>query len=91
MNSKWFLFFVKFLAVLFVTGSLGRAYAYRPFATEDAGVAGKGVAQLEVSADYLRWNNGDEEGNLLFLFSSTHGASDRAFLRSESIFFLNFL
>ena len=67
MNSKWFLFFVKFLAVALVSGSSGRAYAYRPLATEDAGVAGKGVAQLEVSADYLRWDNGDEEGNLLLV------------------------
>ena len=67
MNFRWFPFFVEFLAVLFVTGSSGWAYAYRPFATEDAGVAGKGVAQLEVSADYLRWDNGDEEGNLLLV------------------------
>ncbi len=67
MNSRWFPFFLKFLVVLFMTGFSGRAYAYRPFTTEDAGVAGKGVAQLEVSTDYLRWDNGDEEGNLLLV------------------------
>lgn len=41
-------------------------FAYRPFATEDAGVAGRGVAQLELSRDYLKWN-GDKEDMLLFV------------------------
>lgn len=43
------------------------AYAYRPFTVEDAGVAGKGVAQMETSWDYLKWDNGDQEGNLLLV------------------------
>lgn len=41
-------------------------FAYRPFATEDAGVAGLGVAQLELSWDHLKWN-GDKEDMLLFV------------------------
>ncbi len=43
-----------------------KGFAYRPFATEDAGVAGRGVAQLELSRDYLNWN-GDKEDTLLFV------------------------
>lgn len=42
-------------------------FAYRPFATEDAGVAGKGVVQLEMSWDYLQWDNDDEENVLLLV------------------------
>ncbi|MBI4412630.1 MAG: transporter [Deltaproteobacteria bacterium] len=42
-------------------------HAYRPFAVEDAGVAGKKTAQLEVSWDYLKWENGDQESFLLLV------------------------
>ena len=45
----------------------GRAYPYRPFGTEDAGVAGKRVAQLELSWDYLKWKGGDQESVLLLV------------------------
>jgi hypothetical protein len=41
--------------------------AYRPFITEDAGVAGSGVAQLEFSYDYIKWNSEQNEGQLLFV------------------------
>lgn len=43
------------------------ALAYRPLTTEDAGVAEQGVAQLELSWDYLRWGHGDYEQALLFV------------------------
>lgn len=49
--------------VIFPTGTL----AYRPLTTEDAGVAGQGVAQLELSWDYLRWGHDDHEQTLLFV------------------------
>ncbi len=55
--------------------------AYRPFTTEDAGVAGKGVAQLELSWDHLRWRNGDEEH--LLLAAAIYGLTDRLELSLE--------
>jgi len=55
-------------------------FAYRPFVTEDAGVAGKGVAQLELSWDYLKWN-GDRENVLLFV--PIYGITERIELSAE--------
>jgi len=57
------------------------AHAYRPFVTEDAGVAGKGVLQLEVSWDYLKWEN-DEKDNI-FLFVPVIGVTERIELSVE--------
>lgn len=54
--------------------------AYRPFATEDAGVAGRGVAQLELSRDYLDWN-GDREDMLLFV--PVYGVTPKLELSAE--------
>lgn len=51
------------------------ALAYRPLVAEDAGVAGRGVPQLEVSWDPLRWGNGDRED--LWLFVPIYGITDR--------------
>ena len=45
----------------------GRAFAYRPFATEDAGVVGKGVLELEASLDHARWRGGDRDVALLLV------------------------
>lgn len=45
------------LSILVVSNS----FAYRPLGTEDAGVAGKGVAQTEISWDHLKWKNNDTE------------------------------
>lgn len=45
----------------------GNIFAYRPLGTEDAGVAGKGVAQTEVSWDYLKWENDDKEQVLMLV------------------------
>lgn len=55
-------------------------FAYRPLATEDAGVTGKGVTQLEVSWDYLKWN-GDRENVLLFV--PIYGITERIELSVE--------
>lgn len=57
------------------------AHAYRPFTTEDAGVAGKGVVQMELSWDYIRWDNGDEENN--FLLVPIYGITERIELSFE--------
>lgn len=57
------------------------SFAYRPFATEDAGVAGKGVAQLEISWDYLKWGNNDRENVILFV--PIYGITDRIELSVE--------
>ncbi len=53
----------------------GVSHAYRPFITEDAGVAGKGVFQLEGSWDYLDLRDGQHEHALLFV--PIAGVSDR--------------
>lgn len=63
------------LAIGLILFSCIPAHAYRPFATEDAGVAGKGVAQMEVSWDYLEWDNDDKENN--FLLVPIYGITER--------------
>ena len=57
------------------------SFAYRPFSTEDAGVAGKGVAQFEVSWDYLKWKNKDKEN--VFLFVPIYGITENIELSVE--------
>lgn len=52
-----------------------QSYAGRPFSTEDAGVAGKGIAQLELSAEYARQDNGDKD--YTFLFVPIYGITER--------------
>src|SRR3990172_5518012 len=69
------------LVVLSVFIASQAAHAYRPFATEDAGVAGKGVAQLEMSWDYLSWKNKDKENVLLFV--PIYGITDNIELSVE--------
>ena len=58
-----------------------KGHAYRPFSTEDAGVAGKGVAQIEVSWDYLKWKNKDKEN--VFLFVPIYGITENIELSVE--------
>ncbi len=53
----------------------GEASAYRPLQTEDAYVAGKGVVQSELSFDYLKWKNGDED-NVFLLVAPIFGPTD---------------
>ncbi|MBI3008958.1 MAG: transporter [Candidatus Omnitrophica bacterium] len=62
----------KNVLLVFVSGFIivswtGFVWAGRPFSTEDAGVAGKGVAQLEIGAEYARQTNGDKEYASLFV------------------------
>jgi hypothetical protein len=57
------------------------ALAYRPFATEDAGVAGQGMAQMEVSLDHLSWGKEDKEQSLLWV--PIYGLTDRLELSCE--------
>lgn len=57
---------VLVVAVGFILNPMS-SFAYRPFATEDAGIAGKGVAQVEMSWDYIKWDNGDRENVPLFV------------------------
>lgn len=56
-------------------------WAYRPLATEDTGVAGKGVAQLEVSWDTMRWATHDHESVLLLV--PIYGVTERLELSTE--------
>jgi len=63
---------VLFIAIVFIPS---KSSAYRPFITEDAGVAGKGVAQFEGSWDYLSWDNDDKE--TVFLFVPVYGITER--------------
>lgn len=41
-------------ALMFFVFNVHFSYAYRPFITEDAEVAGAGVAQMETSYDYIK-------------------------------------
>jgi hypothetical protein len=61
----------------------GEAFAYRPFTTEDAGVAGKGVLQTEISYDYFKWQNGHSDQILLFV-TPIYGAAERLELSVET-------
>jgi len=59
----------------------GNALAYRPFATEDAGVAGEGVAQVEVSLDRLEWDNDDDD--FVFTVVPIYGVTERLEVSAE--------
>ena len=69
------------LAGLFLFFMAGNVLAYRPLGTEDASVAGKGVAQAEVSWDYLKWKNDDVEQVLLLI--PIYGLTDNLELSVE--------
>ncbi|HWR59808.1 MAG TPA: transporter [Thermodesulfovibrionales bacterium] len=70
-----------FLSVMVFVFYPTSSFAYRPFSTEDAGVAGKGVAQLETSWDYLSWKNRGRENVLLFV--PIYGITERIELSAE--------
>ena len=59
----------------------GNAFAYRPFATEDAGVAGQGVTQVEVSLDRLEWKNGDDD--FMFMVVPIYGVTEKLEVSAE--------
>ncbi len=63
------------------------SFAYRPFITEDAGVAGKGVAQLEASWDYLHWKNGDSDH--AFLLVPIYGVTEKLEMSAEVPYILH--
>lgn len=64
------------LVIIFSSDS----FAYRPLTTEDAGVAGKDAAQLEISWDYLKWNDSNEN---ILLFVPIYGIAERVELSFE--------
>ena len=71
------------LSGLFLFFMAGNVFAYRPLGTEDAGVAGKSVAQTEVSWDYLKWGNGDVRNENIFLLVPIYGLTDNLELSVE--------
>ena len=79
-NISWIIFTTAAAIFCFV-GIPKPSFAYRPFATEDAGVAGKGVAQLEISWDYLKWSTHDREN--VFLVVPIFGITERLELSLE--------
>lgn len=78
-------FILSSACIFLLTGSL---YAYRPLGTEDAGVAGKGVAQTEISWDYLRWKNDDMEQVLMLV--PIYGLTDNLELSVEIPYLLHY-
>ena len=58
------------------------AFAYRPFITEDAGVAGLKTLQTEVSFDSYQWKNGDVDQTFL-LVAPIYGPTENIELSTE--------
>ncbi len=71
----------QFAAALAALACSDNCAAYRPFTTEDAGVAGKGVPQLELSWDYLSWKHGDHQ--YFFLAVPIYGVTENLELSAE--------
>lgn len=71
------------LASMLILLSSGEILAYRPLGTEDAGVAGKGVAQAEVSWDYLKWGNDEVKNENVFLLVPIYGLTENLELSVE--------
>lgn len=61
----------------------GKAFAFRPLGTEDAGVAGKGVVQVEVSWDYLKWDNAELDQEKVFQVVPIFGITESLELSIE--------
>ncbi len=56
------------LCMISVISLLGEnSFGYRPYITEDAGVAGYGTFQLEHSWDHIQWRNGEREDIILLV------------------------
>ncbi|MEK6546057.1 MAG: transporter [Nitrospinota bacterium] len=74
-------FFSICIVLTFIFASLSNilipelSFAYRPLGTEDVGVAGKGVTQMEMSWEYLKWKKDDREQ--IFLLVLIYGVSER--------------
>lgn len=79
----------RVLAAAFVLLSgVSPAAAYRPFVTEDAGVAGSGVLQGEASWDSLKWRNGDVD-QIVTLVGPIYGVTERVELSAEIPFVIH--
>lgn len=74
---------------IMVMVTISPLFAYRPLGTEDAGVAGKGVFQLEVSYDYLKWESGHFE--YLFLIVPIYGQKSPILFKCLWELLINFL
>lgn len=81
--DRWLV--VSGLLAFFLTKNL---YAYRPFSTEDAGVAGKGVFQTELSYDFLEWKGEDKE-NVFLVVAPIYGISERVEFSAEIPYLLH--
>jgi hypothetical protein len=69
------------LGALIIGSGSSDVFACRPFATEDAGVAGRNIAQLEVSYDHTHCGDESDEGQLMFV--PIYGVNDRLELSAE--------
>lgn len=73
------------LSVLVLLAIARPAAAYRPFITEDAGVAGRGVLQAEANWESLKWKSGDVD-QVFTLVGPIYGVSERLELSVETPF-----
>lgn len=71
-----------FTALLLLLLTATSALAYRPLNTEDAGVAGKGVLQSELSYDFSKWKNGDTD-QIFLLVAPIYGITENLELSME--------
>ena len=76
--KRIFLFSVLTVILLM---KVNNAFAGRPFSTEDAGVAGKGVFQLELGNEYVRQSNSNKE--FFVQFVPIYGLTDWLELSAE--------
>lgn len=76
------------LALLLMLITTTSAFAYRPFNTEDAGVAGNGVLQTEISYDFLKWKGGDTD-QIFLLVSPIYGPTENLELSIETPFVIH--
>lgn len=76
------------LALVFLLLPAASVFAYRPFNTEDAGVAGKGVLQTEISYDFFKWKNGDSD-QIFLLVSPIYGPTENIELSIETPFVIH--
>ncbi|MBI5700389.1 transporter [Candidatus Saganbacteria bacterium] len=76
---------IVLMGLILILGIGSRSLAYRPFGTEDAGVAGKRVIQAELSYDYLKWKDGSLEGS--FMLTPIYGITENLEISCEIPYF----
>ncbi len=74
-------FLLLLLAIAGIAFCPDAGLAYRPFFTEDAGVAGKGAVELEVGWEHVRWKNDDSDN--IFVAVPKYGLTERLELALE--------